>query len=468
VLAAVSAIRGVAVGAAAALLALGTHHAIVYALVVVATIALTVFRPVHSALLPLLCTTTTELTSANVVRGLLESVATLAGPVLAGVLLAWSGPAAVFTAAALLSLMATVLLARIDYDAPVRAASTAHPHVVRETVDGLRTVSSHRDLRWLFGLGFAQTYTRGALNVFTVVVAFDLLDLGDPGVATLSAAVGVGGVIGSLVVSLLVGSRHLGLWLIVALVLWGAPIAVIGVVPKALVVYTLVAVVGLANAIIDVPFFTLPVRLVRDAVLTRVFAVFESIVTIGVAIGSALTPIAIALLGLRGAMIATGLLLPLAGGLAWRPLMALDERLAVRDSHIDVLRSTPMLRQLPVPSIEYLASRATARSVPAGTSLFRQGDVGDSFFVVAAGEADVIGDGATLRTVGTGDCFGEIALLRDVARTATVCARDGLVVFEIGRDAFLEVVSGHSTTNNAARAVVATHLASFHPAKLGI
>jgi MFS family permease len=339
---------------------------------------------------------------------------------------------------------------------------------VRETVDGLRAVSSQRDLRWLFGLGFAQTYTRGALNVFTVVIAFDLLDLGDPGVATLSAAVGVGGVIGSLVVSLLVGSRHLGLWLIVALALWGAPIAVIGVVPKALVAYTLVAVVGLANAIIDVPFFTLPVRLVRDAVLTRVFAVFESIVTIGVAIGSALTPIAIALLGLRGAMIATGLLLPVAGGLAWRPLMALDERLAVRDSHIEVLRSTPMLRQLPVPSIEYLASRASARSVPAGTSLFRQGDAGDSFFVVAAGEADVISDGATMRTLGTGECFGEIALLRDVARTATVCARDGLVVFEIGRDTFLEVVSGHSTTNTAAHAVVAAHLATFHPAKLGI
>lgn len=467
-LAALSAIRAVAIGGAAALLALDVHHAIFYVLVVIATIAFTVFRPVHSGLLPLLCTTTTELTSANVVRGLLESVATLAGPVFAGVLLAWSGPAAVFAAAALLSLAAAALLARIDYDAPARTAPTERPQIVRGTVDGLRAVSSQHDLRWIFGLGLAQTYTRGALNVFTVVVAFDLLNLGDPGVATLSAAVGVGGVIGSLGVSLLVGSRHLGLWLIVALVLWGAPIAVIGVVPRAPVAYALIAVVGLANSIIDVPFFTLPVRLVRDAVLTRVFGVFESIVTIGVALGSALTPAAIALFDLRGAMIATGLLLPVVAALAWRPLMALDQRLAVRDSEIDVLRSTPMLRQLPVPSIEYLASRASARTVPAGTSLVQQGDPGESFFVIAAGEADVIGDGVPVRTLGPGECFGEIALLHDMARTATVCARDGLVVFEIGRDAFLDVVVGHRTTNTAAHAVVATHLANFRPAKLGI
>jgi CRP-like cAMP-binding protein len=126
-----------------------------------------------------------------------------------------------------------------------------------------------------------------------------------------------------------------------------------------------------------------------------------------------------------------------------------------------------MLRQLPVPSIEYLATHAAARDIAAGAVLFRQGDPGDSFFVVAAGEADVIGDGLPLRTVRPGDCFGEISLLRDVARTATVRARDGLVVFEIGRDAFLDVVVGHSTTMATARAVVARHLAEFDPANLG-
>jgi len=374
----------------------------------------------------------------------------------------------VFGAAAALSLIAAALLLRIGYDAPARTEPTERTRLVQGAADGLKAVAGHRDLRLLFGLGFAQTYVRGSLNVFTVVIAFDLLDLGDAGVAALTAAVGVGGLIGALGVSLLVGSRHLGVWLLIALVLWGAPIAVIGAVPVTAVAFALIAVIGVANAIIDVPLFTLPVRLVRDDVLTRVFGVFESIITIGVALGSALTPVVIALLGLEGAMIATGVLLPVVALLAWRPLGALDERLGVRDDEIDALRRTPMLQLLPVPSIEYLASRVDTHPVLAGTDLCRQGDPGDSFFVIVDGEAEVIGDGETVRTVGPGAGVGEIALLRDIPRTATVRARENLVVMEIGREVFLEVVAGHSTTNDAANEVVAQHLADFHPARVGI
>jgi Cyclic nucleotide-binding domain/Major Facilitator Superfamily len=462
----VSAVRAVTIGGAAALLAVDAHHAFVYALVVVATAAFTVFRPAHSSLLPLLCTTTTELTSANVVRGLLEALATLVGPVVAGALLAWSSPTAVFAAAALLSLGAMGLLLRIRYDAP-ELPIVEQPQLFQEAVEGVRSVARQRDLRLIFALGSTQAYVRGALTVFTVVLALDLLDLGESGVAALSAFIGVGGLVGSLGVSLLVGSRHLGGWLVVALVLWGTPIAVIGLAPGAALAYAMVAVVGLANALIDVPLYTLPVRLVRDEVLTRAFGVFESTITIAVALGSALTPVLIALLDLEGAMIATGLLLPLVGLLAWRRLATLDEHLSVRDVEISVIRSASMLQLLPVPSIEYLATEAVTRTVPAGTDLCRQGEPGDSFFVIAEGHADVIGDGSPVRTVGPGECFGEIALLHDVARTATVRAREDLTVLEIDGDAFVDVVARHSTTNAAALAVVDTHLADFRPARAG-
>ena len=127
-----------------------------------------------------------------------------------------------------------------------------------------------------------------------------------------------------------------------------------------------------------------------------------------------------------------------------------------------------MLQLLPVPSIEYLASRVDTHPVPAGTDLCRQGDPGDSFFVIVAGEADVIGDGETVASVGPGAGVGEIALLRDVPRTATVRARENLVVMEIERQVFLEVVTGHSTTHEAANEVVAQHLADYHPARVGI
>jgi len=467
VLATVSAVRALATGSAALLLGIGADVFGVYALAVVATIAVTVFRPVHSALLPSLCTTTRELTSTNVARGILDSSAALFGPALAGVLLALSGATAVFIAAAALSLAAALQLMRIRYEAPPRVAA-ARPAIGRDTVEGIRAVARHPDLIMIFGLGFAQTIVRGALNVFIVVVALGQLHTGDAGVAALSAALGAGGVIGSLGVSLLVGSRHLGAWLAVAMVLWGIPIALIGVSPTKVAAFALVAVVGLGNAIGDVSFFTLPVRLAPDAVLARVFGVFESLISLGVGIGSVLTPALITLLNLRGALIAIGLLLPVLVTLCWRRLTALDGRLGVRDDEIDVLRHAPMFGLLPVASIEHLASQLRRRMFPAGTVVFEQGDPASDFYIVVDGGAEVIGNGALLATLGPGDSFGEIALMHDVPRTATIRAESDLNVFELDRDAFLDAIGGFSKSSDAAQAVVARHLANFTPAATGI
>jgi MFS family permease len=464
VLAIATTVRAVVIGAAAVLLETGAAPAVIYLLAVVATIAMTTFRPAHSALLPSLCTTTRELTSANVVRGILEAGGALAGPVAAGVLLAAGGPTPVFVGVAGLSMVAAWSLGG------VRSSTTSRPAPVRavdlggDAAAGVRAVVGHRDLRLVFGLGFAQTLVRGALAVFTVVVAFELLGTGDAGVGALSAAVGAGGLLGSLGVSLLVGSRHLGVWLAVALVLWGAPIAVMALVPTAPAAFALLAVVGLGNAMIDIPIFTLPVRLADDALLARVFGVLESLVALGVGVGSVITPLVISRLGLRAGLVAVGLVLPALALLCVRRLVALDGRLVVRDEEIAVLRNAHMLAALPVASLEHLASRVRRRGLAAGSVLFEQGTPGDAFYVIVEGTAEVVGDGARIRTLGPGDSFGEIALVRDVARTATVRALDDLTVFELDRDEFLHAIGGHTQSVDAARAVVARHLASFTPA----
>jgi MFS family permease len=461
-LAMISAVRTVALGAAAFLVDSGTATFAVYGLAVVATIAFTGFRPAHSALLPSLCTTTRELTSANVVRGIVDSTGAFLGPALAGVLLAVAGSGAVFGVTAGLSLAAAAVLVRIRYQLPLRAIAARRVTIGGDTVDGLRAVAEHRDLMLVFGLGFAQTLVRGALSVFIVVVAFALLDTGDAGVAALSAAVGVGGMIGAFGTSLLVGSRRLGWWLAIALVLWGAPIALVGVAGEAMALL-LLALVGVGNSIIDVPFFTLPVRLAEDALLARVFGVFESLVALGVGVGAIVTPSLIASLGLRSALVAVGLLLPVLAFMSWGRLMALDDRLEVRDTAIAVLRDVPMFRQLPVPSIEHVASRMRRRCFPLGTVLFEQGDPGENFYVILAGEADVVGDGARIRTLTAGESFGEIALLRDVPRTATIRAQTTLDVFEIDRGAFLDALGDSSPSHAEASAVVARNLANFTP-----
>jgi hypothetical protein len=353
-------------------------------------------------------------------------------------------------------------LVRLRYEA-VQRRRPDRATLGRAALDGLRAAVGYRDLRLILGLGFAQTVVRGALNVFIVVVALTQLQTGDGGVAVMTAALGVGGVLGSLGVSLLVGSRHLGAWLAVALVLWGAPIAVMSVAGSEWSAFVLLAVVGIGNSIIDVPLFTLPVRLAPDAVLARVFGVFESLVALGVGLGAVLTPGLIAVLDGRGALVVTGLVLPLLAVLCWRRLAALDRRLGVRDDEIDVLRMVPMLRALPVPSIEHLAARAHRRRYAAGAAVFDQGDDGHAFYVIVDGRTEVVGDGAVVGTMGPGESFGEIALLGATPRTAGVRAATDLELLEVDGGAFLDAVSGYHSSRDAASAVVARHLANFRP-----
>jgi hypothetical protein len=333
----------------------------------------------------------------------------------------------------------------------------------RESLEGLAAVARHRDLRLIFCAGFAQTAVRGALTVFTIVVPLEALHAGDPGVAALAAALGVGGIAGSLGASLIVGSRHLGVWLALALVGWGLPITGLGVAPDLAVACSLVAAVGAANAVIDIPFYTLPVRLVPDALLARVFGAFESVVALGMATGSIVAPVLLSWLGLRLGVACVGGVLPLLAAVLLPRLVALDGRLTVREEEIAVLRANPVLGLLPVAGIEQLAQRLEGVDVAAGAQLFAQGDPAASFYVVADGEVEVIGDGVLRRRMGPGDCFGEVALLAGSTRTATVRSAAGARLFAVDRDSFLAVVTGHAVTRTAAHDVVARHLAAFAP-----
>jgi CRP-like cAMP-binding protein len=120
-----------------------------------------------------------------------------------------------------------------------------------------------------------------------------------------------------------------------------------------------------------------------------------------------------------------------------------------------------------VPSIEHLASRLRRRTIAAGALLFEQGDPGNAFYVIATGEAEVVGNGAVVRTLQSGESFGEIALIRDVPRTATVRARTALDVFELDREPFLDAIGGYTPSGDAASAVVARYLADFSPVGIG-
>ena len=463
VLVVVSTLRGVATAVAALVVALSGPIFVVYILAVLSTIAATLFRPAHSALLPTLCRTGHELASANVVRGLLDSVATLVGPLVAAALLAFTDVAIVFAVAAGASFWAALLLIRVRYDAPPRASAAPRPNLAKEAVEGLRAVAHRRDLLLILALAAAQSLTRGALTVFSVVVAIELLGTGDPGVGALMAAVGVGAVGGSLAASLLVGTGRLGAWFAVGVALWGLPIALIGFFPQQAAALVLLAFVGVGNALIDVAGFTLIARLAPDEVLARVFGVLESLVAVSIGLGAILASTAIALFGIEGALIAIGAVCPLAALAAWRRLRRLDQSVGTLDEEVGLLQEVPMFQPLPLPAIEQLARGLESVSVPAGGTVFRQGQAGDRYFVIQSGGADVVGDGRVVAHLGPGEGFGEIALLRSTPRTASVVARTPLELRALAPERFLSVVLGYTPSAQAATAVVDDQLGRYSP-----
>src|SRR4051794_23787194 len=218
-------IRAAATGLAAAVLAAGGPLAAVYALAVVATAAFTIFRPAHSALLPDLCMTPLELTSANVVRGLVDSLSTFAGPLLAAILLDVASAAAGLAAAAALALISGVALVGLSYEAAPRERAAALRQIGGEAADGFRALRRYPSAGLLTCLGLVQTFTRGALNVFALVIAIQLLGRGEPGVGVVTAAVGAGAIVGSLGASLAVRGRRLASIEGAGVVLWGLPLA---------------------------------------------------------------------------------------------------------------------------------------------------------------------------------------------------------------------------------------------------
>jgi MFS family permease len=461
VLAGIGLVRAVTLGCAAALIAAGGPTGAVYCLAIVATIAQTLYRPAHSALLPSLCTSPQQLTSANAVRGMLDSVAALGGPLIAALLLATAGIGSVFGVCAAASLVAGAMVMALPYDPPPRARKTARGDS-RAVLQGFAAIAADRGLLLITALGAAQTFTRGCLSVFSVVVSIELLDTGEAGVGILNAAVGAGAVLGSILAFGLVRRGGLATWFGVGIALWGAPLAVIGAVPHEAVAIALLAVVGIGNALIDVGGFTMLARLADEAVLARMFAGVEALFTLALAAGALLTPLVIELVGVRAALVAIGFVAPAAAAGCWAALRRLDARMRVRDADIELLHHVPMLRALPQATIEQLAGALEHAEVGRGLAVFDAGDSGDRFYVVEEGSAEVLRGGRIIDTLRRGEGFGEIALLRDCARTATVRASADmpLQLSVLSRNSFLTAVTGYPASAVAGEDVVTARLAA--------
>jgi MFS family permease len=451
--------RVIAMAGAAAAVFGGAPPVAVYALAAVAAVTGTAFGPAQSALLPSLARSPEELTAANATSTTLESLGFFVGPALGGLLLAVTSVGAVFAMTAALFLWSAVVLGRMGGDSR-GGPGVEGDSILREALAGFRAIAVERRLRLIVGLYGAQTLAAGVLRVLLVVTALRVLDLGPSGVGFLNSAVGIGALAGMLVMLTLIGTSRLAAVFRLGILLWGVPLALLGIWPSVAAALVLLGVLGVGNTLVDVAGLTLLQRAAPDEVRARVFGVLESVFLGTIAIGAILAPLLTAALGARGALIAAGGGLSLLVLLFWRPLSAAESTAAVPESTLAMLRAIPIFAPLPPVTLEQLGSRLSRVRVPTGEVVFRRGDPGDRFYVIGEGEVEIALDGGPPKTLGRGGYFGEIALLRDVPRTATVTALTEVELYALERDVFIAAVTGHAPSAEAADAVIATHLGS--------
>jgi hypothetical protein len=311
--------------------------------------------------------------------------------------------------------------------------------------------------RLLIGLVASQCFVRGCLNVLIVVAVFRVLHEGAGAVGYLTAAIGVGGLLGAFGAMALEGKR-LAVPFGLALVFWGVPIALIAPRPYFVAAVVLLAIVGAANSVEDVAVFTLLQRIVPDQLLTRVLGVLWGLAMAAVAVGSIAAPAIVAGIGARSAFVVVGAILPLLTFATYRKLEEIDRALAVPVAELELIDDVPMFAPLSLAAKERLATKLAPISVVPGEVVIRAGDIGDRFYIVAEGELAIEADGAKT-SARSGDYFGEIALLRDVPRTATVKAVVGSQLYALERNDFLATITGHSAAHTAAQAVADARLA---------
>jgi MFS family permease len=450
-------LRAAAFGGITACVLADTAPAAVYALVGVTSVVSTAFRPAQAALLPSLARTPEELTAANVSSSTLESLGFCAGPGLGGVLLAVSSTWVVFAVTAGTFVWSALLLAGLlaTDEPPLRRESTP---IVHEGLEGFRTIAHDRRLQLVIGLFSAQTLVNGAMNVLITVCALQLLNIGPAGVGYLNSAVGVGGLIGAVFSLLLVGRRRLAGMFGLAVAGTGGPMIFVAPHPSTGIALFAFGLIGLSNIIEDVAGFTLLQRTVPAEVLARVFGVVHSLFFATVGAGAILAPQLIHAIGVRWSLVAVGAILPVLTIATRIPLVRLDDDAVDHRRELELLQTIPIFSPLSAPVLEGLAARLVPVHAPAGEQIVGQGDHGDRFYVIASGEVEVSIDGRPRATQGPGDHFGEIALLRDVPRTATVRAVTDVELFALERDDFLAAVTGHAGSVEAAEAVVGARL----------
>lgn len=436
-------VRAVLVAAAAVCVGLGLDAA-VYALALAATVAGAPFRSAQAGLIPQLVDDPRELTSSNAVASNIENVVVFAGPAVGALLVGTVGLQAAFWLNVVTFVWSFWLLLGIHV--PPRQPSEPGEHheesgLLRETLGGFRVIARDRDLRTTAVLAALQGGLFGALTVLNVIIAIEMLDAGPQGVGLLQAVMGLGSVAGGVVVLARVARQMVATDMSIGVIGWAVPFVLLAIYPSAPTAVLAVLVVGFMDPWVNLGLDTLPQRLSDERVMSRVFATIDASLIASMSVGSVVAPILLRLIGLQGTLVVLGLAVVVYAVTTLPRMRRLDQQLSAPPD-TEVIAAVPMFAPLPSSSIEGLAKASHRRRVAAGEVVVAEGEPAQEFFVVLSGEVEVTQGGVVLRREGPGEVFGEIGLLRDVPRTATVTAVTDVELLVLGRQPFLDTVSG--------------------------
>jgi CRP-like cAMP-binding protein len=451
VLTAVALTRTAIVAASSVLAAVGAPLTTLLILVAADAIVSAPYRPAQSAMLPFLARTPRELAAAAAGMSTVKTLSQALGAMGAGFLLLIASPATVFAVAAGLLLAAALVTMRFAHS-PIPKAHTVLSKGIRERVRGMLSVVREPHVGGLLVVSGLRTFVRGMWIALAVIAALRLLHAGSAGVGLLMLATGVGSLAAVPISAMLIDRSRLGTPAALALLSCGIPLGIIAGFPVLDVALAFVAAWGIGMAVADVATLSLLYRVLDVPLLPRVTAVVESAKLALEGLGALLAPFLVTAIGIRGALIAAAVPLPVVVLAGWNTLRRLDAAAGERAHVLALLHAVPCLEPLDMAALESLAGGVVRQNVAAGTDVIRQGDPGDRFHVIVAGTADVLVDGFSVGSVGPGGSFGERALLRDGPRTATIRASEPMQLLALDRDAFLTALTGQATAGQQVEA----------------
>ena len=452
--------RALLLAAAAAAMTDGGLAILVVLLVALEGGLSSVFRQVQTALLPWLARTPDELTRANSAAGALRSAAAVGGPALAAGLLAVGRPQYAVLAGCGLVATGAVLLTGVRARSPREPVPAAgrRKQFKLDLAAGWRAGVWRTRVRTLFVPAAAQTFARGVLTVLAVVIAIDVFSLGSAGVGWLVAALGAGGLVGGPLAAVLVRGRNAARYFGAGVAGWGLPMILLAFAHARYWPYLMFGVIGLADVFDNVGVYSALQKVIPPGLTVRAQGTRRGALLISTGLGSAVAPLLIRGLGVRGTLIAVGLLLVVIAASYLPSLWVIDSRISAPSSDYALLRQVKFFRPLPSATIQHLASVLQPAIYEPGALIIREGEPGLYFYLIESGRARATKGGRELSEMGPGDSFGEIALLQQIPRTATVTAITRLHVWILAREEFLAAVTGNPESVHSADEVVSARL----------